>query len=66
MRLPGIAYRFGAGHRIRLVIAGSDSAYSLPNPDVPVTVTTTAGNPGVLDLPVAKPGSYGPLKVTAK
>jgi predicted acyl esterase len=66
VRLPGIAYRFPAGHRIRLVIAGSDSAYALPNPDVPVTVRTTAGNPGVLDLPIAKPGSYGPLKVTSK
>jgi predicted acyl esterase len=66
VRLPGIAYRFPAGHRIRLVIAGSDSAYSLPNPTVAVTVSTTAANPGVLDLPVAQPGSYGPLKLTSK
>jgi predicted acyl esterase len=65
VRLPGIAYRFPAGHRIRLVIAGSDSAYSLPNPDVPVTVSTLARNPGVLNLPVAQPGSYGRLKLTA-
>jgi putative CocE/NonD family hydrolase len=65
VRLPGIAYRFPAGHRIRLVIAGSDSAYSLPNPDVAVSVSTNAANPGVLDLPVAGAGSYGPLKTTS-
>ena len=48
------------------MIAGSDSAYSLPNPAVAVTVSTSAANPGVLDLPVAKPGSYGPLKLRSK
>jgi predicted acyl esterase len=66
VRLPGIAHRFPAGHRIRLVIAGSDSAYSLPNPHVPVTVSTHTKNPGVLRLPVAGRGSYGPLKVTTR
>ena len=60
--LPGIVHRFPAGHRIRLVVAGSDSAYALPDPGVAVTVSTTAADPGVLDLPVAGSGSYGPLR----
>jgi hypothetical protein len=62
VELPGIAHRFPAGDRIRLVIAGSDSAYALPNPGVAVRVSTTAADPGVLDLPVAGPGSYSPLR----
>lgn len=60
--LPGIVHRFPAGHRIRLVIAGSDSSYYLPNPAVAVTVTTDSADPGVLDLPVAGAGSYSPLR----
>lgn len=64
VKLPGIAYRFPAGHRVRLVIAGSDSAYSLPNPDVSVTVGTSSSHPGTLRLPVASTGSYTDLKVT--
>ncbi|MFZ2012612.1 MAG: alpha/beta fold hydrolase [Nocardioides sp.] len=60
--LPGIAHRFPAGHRIRLVLAGSDSSYALPNPAVGVTVTTDSADPGVLDLPVAAAGSYRPLR----
>ncbi len=65
VRLPGIAHRFPAGHRIRLVIAGSDTAYALPNPGVAVTVHTDATSPGLsgeLDLPVAGAGSYTPLR----
>lgn len=61
VQLPGIAHRFVRGDRIRLVIAGSDSAYFLPNPDTPVTVRTDTVSPGVLDLPVAGPGSYRPV-----
>ncbi len=64
VKLPGIAYRFPAGHSIRLVIAGSDSAYSLPNPGVSVTVGTSSSHPGVLSLPVATAGSFTDLKVT--
>jgi predicted acyl esterase len=60
--LPGIAHRFPAGHRIRLVVAGSDNSYALPNPAVGVTVTTDSADPGVLDLPVAAAGSYQPLR----
>ncbi|MEP9362361.1 alpha/beta fold hydrolase [Nocardioides sp. CN2-186] len=64
VKLPGIAYRFPAGHTIRLVIAGSDSAYSLPNPDVSVTIGAPGDHPGVLSLPVASTGSFTDLKVT--
>ncbi len=60
--LPGIAHRSPAGHRIRLVVAGSDSSCALPNPGVGVTVTTDSADPGVLDLPVAAAGSYSPLR----
>ena len=45
------------------MIAGSDSAYSLPNPDVSVTVGTD-GDPGTLSLPVAAADSFTDLKVT--
>jgi ABC-2 type transport system ATP-binding protein len=62
VQLPGIAHRFAKGDRIRLVVAGSDSAYFLPNPDTSVTVSTDASSPGVLDLPVAGPDSYHPIR----
>ncbi len=57
--LPGIVHRFAAGHRIALVVAGGDQAYRGNNVTGPVTVSTSAANPGVLRLPVAGPGSYG-------
>jgi putative CocE/NonD family hydrolase len=56
--LPGIVHEFPAGDRIALVIAGSDQAYFQPYLSAPVTVTTTASAPGVLDLPIAAGGSY--------
>jgi len=60
--LPGIVHRFPAGDRIRLVVAGSDTAYALPNPDVAVTVSTSTAHPGVLDLPVATAADYTGLR----
>jgi len=59
--LPGIVHRFPAGDRIALVIAGGDMAYRGNDVPGPVTVTTSAADPGVLQLPVASPSSYGPV-----
>jgi len=60
--LPGIVHEFPAGDRIALVIAGSDSAYSLASPGTSVTMTSS----GQLTLPVAGANAYGPLADTAK
>jgi predicted acyl esterase len=59
--LPGIVHRFPVGDRIALVIAGGDLAYRGNVVPGTVTVTTSAGDPGVLQLPVATPGAYGPV-----
>ncbi|MFD6422625.1 CocE/NonD family hydrolase [Streptomyces sp. NPDC060198] len=56
VRLPGIVHRFAAGHRVRLVIAGSDTAYYGNKGAKPVTVAASPGDTGVLELPVV-PGS---------
>ena len=50
--LPGVVQRFPAGHRIRLVVAASDAAYAGNVAPQPVTVTTSAQQPGVLGLPL--------------
>lgn len=57
--LPGLVYRFAQGHRIALVIAGSDSDYVAGPLSDHVTISTAPSKPGVLHLPVAAPGSYG-------
>jgi len=59
--LPGIVHRFAAGDRIALVIAGGDASYRGNLLPEPVTISTAAADPGVLTLPVASPGSYGPV-----
>ena len=59
--LPGIVHRFPAGDRIALVVAGGDQAYRGNNVPGPVTISTSPGDPGVLHLPVADAGSYGPV-----
>jgi predicted acyl esterase len=59
--LPGIVHRFPAGDRIALVIAGGDEAYRGNNVAGPVTISTSPSDPGVLHLPVADTGSYGPV-----
>jgi predicted acyl esterase len=54
--LPAIVHRFSAGHRVRLVVAGSDAAYR--GSPLPTAVTVTAGgtDPSALTLPVVTPG----------
>jgi predicted acyl esterase len=52
IELPGVAQRFAAGHRIRLVIAGGDLAYANNTVAQPVTVTTSPAAPGRLELPL--------------
>ncbi|MDX6728195.1 MAG: hypothetical protein QOK49_3000 [Baekduia sp.] len=54
--LPGIVHRFAAGHRLRLVIAGSDAAYRGSPLAAAVTVLTDPRDPGTLTVPVV-PGS---------
>jgi LPXTG-motif cell wall-anchored protein len=50
--LPGVAQRFPAGHKIRLVIAGGDLAYANNSAEQPVTVLTSRQRPGTLTLPL--------------
>ena len=50
--LPGVAQRFPAGHKIRLVIAGGDLAYANNTTTQPVTVLTSKQRPGTLTLPL--------------
>lgn len=55
VELPGIVHRFAAGHRLELVVAGSDSSYRGALLAQPVTVRTDGGAPGVLRVPVYTP-----------
>lgn len=50
--LPGVVQRFDKGHRIRLVVAASDSAYAGNAAPQPVTVSTGPGDPSTLKLPL--------------
>ncbi|WP_392673886.1 CocE/NonD family hydrolase [Streptomyces sp. LN785] len=52
VQLPGIVHRYEAGHRLRFVIAGSDSAYLGNRGIKPVTVVSSPEDTGVLQLPV--------------
>ncbi len=52
VELPGVAQRFAAGHKIRLVIAGGDLAYANNSTTQPVTVLTSRQRPGTLTLPL--------------
>jgi ABC-2 type transport system ATP-binding protein len=52
VELPGVAQRFAKGHRIRLVVAGGDSAYANNRIAQPVTVLTSRQDPGTLTLPL--------------
>lgn len=56
VRLPGIVHRFAAGHRLRFVIAGSDTAYYGNRGAKPVTVSASPQDTGVLELPVVPAG----------
>ncbi|MGW5938654.1 CocE/NonD family hydrolase [Streptomyces celluloflavus] len=52
VQLPGIVHRYEPGHRLRLVIAASDTAYAGNRGSKPVTVTSAPEDSGVLELPV--------------
>ncbi|WP_438490371.1 CocE/NonD family hydrolase [Streptomyces sp. S186] len=54
VELPGIVHRFQPGHRLRLVIAASDSAYAGNRGVKRVTVTSAPEDTGVLELPVTQ------------
>jgi hypothetical protein len=61
--LPGIVHRFAAGHRIRLVVAGSDGAYRGSATPAPIEIATDPQHPGTLTLPIA--GAEGQQEVHA-
>ncbi|MGQ4476838.1 CocE/NonD family hydrolase [Streptomyces sp. SAS_276] len=50
--LPGIVHRYEKGHRLRFVIAASDDAYTGNRGIKQVTVISSPGDTGVLELPV--------------
>ncbi|MFJ8858896.1 CocE/NonD family hydrolase [Streptomyces sp. NPDC102451] len=52
VELPGIVHRYEAGHRLRFVIAASDTAYFGNRGVKPVTVVSAPQDTGVLELPV--------------
>ncbi|MDQ1617168.1 MAG: hypothetical protein QOJ60_3107 [Actinomycetota bacterium] len=54
--LPGVVHRYGAGHRIEVVVAATDAAYRNNKVVTPVDVLTSPGDPGVLHLPVLGTG----------
>ncbi|WP_244420153.1 CocE/NonD family hydrolase [Streptomyces hygroscopicus] len=54
VELPGIVHRYEPGHRLRFVIAASDDAYAGNRGVKPVTVSSTPGDTGVLELPVTQ------------
>ena len=59
VELPGIVHRYEAGHRLRFVIAASDTAYFGNRGIKPVTVVSAPGDTGVLELPVVPAGAPG-------
>jgi ABC-2 type transport system ATP-binding protein len=63
--LPAFVHRFAAGHRVRLVIAGSDAAYrGAPGPAA-VSIVTDPAQPGTLKLPVAAPEAQQAVRAAA-
>ncbi|MFJ9407962.1 alpha/beta fold hydrolase [Streptomyces sp. NPDC101393] len=54
VELPGIVHRYEPGHRLRFVIAASDTAYAGNRGIKPVTVTSAPEDTGVLELPVTQ------------
>jgi ABC-2 type transport system ATP-binding protein len=59
IELPGVVHRYEAGHRIRVVLAASDSAYGGNLSVLPVTIQTTSASVPVLTLPVVGAGRVG-------
>ncbi|MFI0259341.1 CocE/NonD family hydrolase [Streptomyces sp. NPDC017056] len=56
--LPAIVHRFERGHRLRFVLAASDTAYFGNRGSKPVTVRSTREETGVLELPVVVRGAF--------
>ncbi|WP_406863954.1 CocE/NonD family hydrolase [Streptomyces sp. HUAS MG47] len=54
VELPGIVHRYETGHRLRFVIAASDTAYFGNRGVKPVTVTSAPEDTGTLELPLVR------------
>ena len=70
IELPGVVQRFPAGHRLAVVLAASDTGYRGNSIPADVTVTTSAAQPGLLELPVlaglsAAPAAAAPAAAPA-
>jgi ABC-2 type transport system ATP-binding protein len=52
IELPAIVHRVYAGHRLQLVLAGSDAAYKNAYAVQPVTVHASPTTPATLSIPV--------------
>ena len=52
IELPGVVQKFPAGHRLAVVLSASDTGYRGNLVPGDVTVSTSAAEPGVLELPV--------------
>jgi ABC-2 type transport system ATP-binding protein len=63
--LPAIVHRFAAGHRLRLVIAGSDAAYRGTPVSAPISLATDPATPGALVLPVVAAQARRPVLAAA-
>lgn len=58
VELPAVVHRYETGHRLELVIAASDTAYSGNRGVKPVTVASTPDDTGTLELPLVQ-GTVG-------
>ncbi|MER5963915.1 CocE/NonD family hydrolase [Streptomyces sp. NPDC002057] len=54
VELPAVVHRYETGHRLELVIAGSDTAYSGNRGIKPVTVVSAPDSTGTLELPLVQ------------
>ncbi|MFF1506559.1 CocE/NonD family hydrolase [Streptomyces sp. NPDC058326] len=54
VELPAVVHRYETGHRLELVIAASDTAYSGNRGIKPVTVVSAPEDTGTLELPLVK------------
>ncbi|WP_309058077.1 CocE/NonD family hydrolase C-terminal non-catalytic domain-containing protein, partial [Streptomyces sp.] len=53
VELPAVAHRYETGHRLRFVVAASDTAYTGNRGIKPVTIVSAPEDTGVLRLPLA-------------
>jgi predicted acyl esterase len=54
IELPAIVHRVAAGHRLQLVLAGTDAAYKNAYAVQPVTVHASRTAPATLSIPVVR------------